>query len=194
MLIDFVLCNQPRKKQDLFPHSPPRHHHFLSCVLASRDPVERKHTGSCLGIDSPNQIMPPTLNGEIPRISRGARGKSWEIWNDTRKTFYDLCTRSCIKKTNVSHSSTLSGDAAVQPEPCRSKMQLRLPCCCIRWVFRGVSSCILNLPFHLTIMFCCLTFLSGLPFQQLLSYPREKQVWRHLHYLRACARANSLLK
>lgn len=113
MLIDFVLCNQPRKKQDLFPHSPPRHHHFLSCVLASRDPVERKHTGSCLGIDSPNQIMPPTLNGEIPRISRGARGKSWEIWNDTRKTFYDLCTRSCIKKMNVSHSSMLSGDAAV---------------------------------------------------------------------------------
>lgn len=88
MLIDFVLCNQPFKKQDLFLH-PTRHHHFLSYVLASRDPVERKHTGSCLGIDSPNQIMPLTLNGEIPRISRGAHGKYWEIWNDTRKTFYD---------------------------------------------------------------------------------------------------------
>lgn len=72
MLIDFVLCNQPLKKQDLLLHPI-----TISCyVLASRDPVERKHACSCLGIDWPNQIMPSTLNGEIPRISRGARGKS----------------------------------------------------------------------------------------------------------------------
>lgn len=80
MLIDFVLCNQPHKKQDLFPHPfpprPPSPFLKLCAGIPSRDPVERKHTGSCLGIDSPNQIMPPTLNGEIPRISRGAQGKS----------------------------------------------------------------------------------------------------------------------
>lgn len=65
MLIDFVLLNQPLKKQAPFSR-------FLSCVLASCDTVERKHTDSCLGIDRPNLIMAPALNGEIPGISRGA--------------------------------------------------------------------------------------------------------------------------
>lgn len=71
MLIDFVLLNQ-LKKQTSFPC-------FISCVLASRDTVERKHAGSCLGVERPNLIMPPTLHGGNPGISTGASREHSEM-------------------------------------------------------------------------------------------------------------------
>lgn len=100
MLIDFVLLNQPLKKQASFSWL------FPSCVLASWDTVERKHTDSCLVSDRPNLIMTPAWNVRDSKLQRGLEKKYSEIWKHMSSVAM-IYIQYSKKKSNVHLNSGL---------------------------------------------------------------------------------------